>query len=365
MRHLDAEFGNPGSRTHSLGRAAAEAVDKAREQLSGLIQCAPEELIFTSGATESNNLAIRGLGEANSCSQGHIITSVTEHKSVLDPVHDLFRHGWSATVLPSSHSGRITSAQVEHAIQRDTRLVSIMWANNETGVINDIESISSLCQERGVILHVDAAQAVGKLPVSVAQIPVDMLSISAHKMYGPKGVGALFVRKSVQRQLRPLLHGGGQERGLRSGTVPVHQVVGLGTAADLARTYLKGDGPDRVRALRDLMLQLLVEELGDVQLNGDAEHRLPGNLNVWLPNCDTEALAMRCEEVAFSTGSACNSASLEPSYVIRAMTGSEKRASESARFGIGRDTSEADIRFAVEHISRHARDLRGLASLFE
>lgn len=361
LPYLTEEYGNAGSRTHDYGRRAAEAVAIAREAVAALVGASPPDVLFTSGATESNNLAIKGVCHPGQ-PPGHIVTSCTEHHAVLDVCEDLKQRGWAVTLLPSNPDGRVTVADVERAMRPETRLVTLMWANNEIGVINDIEGVAALCKTRGVLLHSDAAQAVGRLPIDVTALGVDLLSVSAHKMYGPKGVGALIATRRARKVMQPLQQGGGQERGLRPGTLPVHQVVGLGEATRLAARDVEDGRLVNVRWLRDTLLSRLRDGL-DLEVNGSIEHRLPGNLNVWLKGVDTEALAMRCTEVAFSTGSACTSASVEPSYVITALTSDAERAAQSARFGLGRFTTEEEVRVAAVAVIRHARALLAMSLL--
>ena len=358
LPYLQEEYGNASSQLHYYGRQAAKAVEVARGYIADLIGSEPGDVIFTSGATESNNLAIKGVCMARPEPE-HLITSCTEHHAVLDVCKDLERTGWSVTYLPSTPDGRVSLNHVLSAIRQNTRIVTIMWANNETGVLNDVGGISEACRSRGIFFHTDGAQVVGRIPINLSQTNIDLLSLSAHKVYGPKGIGALVVRGSARRAIHPILQGGGQERGLRPGTVAVHQVVGLGEAARLARNDLEKGEMERIRGLRDRFLAMLSASLS-LEVNGCMSERLPGNLNVWFPGCDSEALAMRCQEVAFSTGSACTSASVQPSYVITALTGDEQRAAESARFGFGRFSSEVEVENAAEAIISAVLDLRSL-----
>lgn len=361
LPYLGRVFGNPGSRTHRYGQRAAEAVADARTQLAEALGAHPSDVIFTSGATESNNLALHGLCPPGS--SGHIITSELEHHAVLDVCAALERSvgaaTWEVSYLPASRDGRVTADDVAQALRPDTKLVSIMWANNETGVINDIEAIAQLCRREQRWFHCDASQAFGRVPIEFSKIGVDLLSVSAHKVYGPKGVGALVATRTARRALTPLHQGGGQERGLRSGTLPVHQLVGLGEAARLAQQALKAGEGARVSALRDRLLHVLEASL-DLKLNGSWEHRLAGNLNLYLPGCDAEALAMRCTEVAFSTGSACTSDSLDPSYVILALTHDRLRAEQSIRLGLGRFTTEDEVDRAAAALVEHVQELTQL-----
>ncbi len=359
LPYLREDYGNAGSRSHVYGKSAADAVSAAREAVAALVGAEPDDVIFTSGATESNNLAIKGICHAD-VPPAHVVTSCMEHHAVLDVCRDLESHGWSVTYLPARAGGRVSGEDVVSALQPDTRLVTIMWANNETGVINDVPGLAAICRERRIFFHSDGAQVLGRLPVDLSCTGVDLLSVSAHKVYGPKGVGALVLRRSARRALRPLLNGGGQERGLRPGTIPVHQVVGLGEAARLAARDLEENDAARIANLRDQFLAALRTAV-PIEINGSMDHRLPGNLNLWFEGCDTEALMMRCREVAFSTGSACTSASLEPSYVISALTGNEQRAAESARFGFGRFTTEDEVVRAAEAVVHNVQELRSLS----
>ena len=359
LPYLYEEYGNASSKLHYYGRQAAKAIDSARENVASLVGSEPEDIIFTSGATESNNLAIKGICLARPEPE-HLITSCTEHHAVLDVCKDLERVGWSVTYLPSTSDGRLTVDNVLSAIRPNTRVITIMWANNETGVINDVCEIAEVCRNRGIFFHTDCAQAVGRIPIDLSQTNIDLLSLSAHKFYGPKGIGALVVRRSARRAIRPLLQGGGQERGIRPGTVAVHQVVGLGEAARLAAKDLKDGEMGRIAGLRDKFLAMLSSNVS-LQVNGSMSERLPGNLNVWFHGCDSQALAMRCHQVAFSTGSACTTDSIEPSYVITALTGDEQRAAESARFGFGRFSSEEELENAVEALTSAVLELRSLA----
>jgi cysteine desulfurase len=359
LPYLYEEYGNASSQLHYYGRQAAKAIDFARENVASLVGSEPEDIIFTSGATESDNLAIKGICLARPEPE-HLITSCTEHHAVLDVCKDLERAGWSVTYLPSTSDGRLTVDNVLSAIRPNTRVITIMWANNETGVINDVCGIAEVCRNRGIFFHTDCAQAVGRIPIDLSQTNIDLLSLSAHKFYGPKGIGALVVRRSARRAIRPLLQGGGQERGIRPGTVAVHQVVGLGEAARLAAKDLKDGEMGRIAGLRDKFLAMLSSNVS-LQVNGSMAERLPGNLNVWFHGCDSQALAMRCHQVAFSTGSACTTNSMQSSYVISALTGDEQRAAESARFGFGRFSSEEEIENAVEALANAVLELRSLA----
>lgn len=359
--YLNEDFGNPGSRTHPFGRRAAQAVADARTKLATALGAHPSDVVFTSGATESNNLALHGLCPPGT--RGHIITSRIEHHAVLDVCEALERPvgggAWNVTYLRPAADGRVSVDVIAEAITPETKLVSIMWANNETGVINDVERIGQLCREKKIWFHCDAAQAVGRVPVDLSGVSIDLLSVSSHKFYGPKGVGALLATRAARRALTPLHQGGGQERGLRSGTLPVHQIVGLGEAARLAQEALAGGEADRLRGLRDQLLERLQTAV-ELKLNGSLEHRLPGSLNVYFPGCDAEALAMRCTDVAFSTGSACTSDALDPSYVILALTQDRSRAEQSIRLGLGRFNTETEVRHAAASIIESVQEITAL-----
>ncbi|MSQ02730.1 MAG: IscS subfamily cysteine desulfurase [Myxococcales bacterium] len=363
---LGEVFGNAGSRNHAFGWAAQEAVERAREQVASLIGADPKEIIFTSGATESDNLAILGVAHFYKEKGKHLITQLTEHKAVLDACHALEKEGFEITYLPVATDGRIRLDELAAAIRPDTILVSIMWANNEVGVIQDITAIGKLCRERGVFFHTDAVQGIGKLPFDVASMNVDMASISAHKMYGPKGIGALYIRRGRPRiRLEPTMFGGGQERGIRSGTHAVHQIVGLGAACAVAAEAMRDGETVRIRELRDYLWARLQENLDELYLNGSWEHRLPGNLNVSFAFCEGEAMMMAIKDLAVSSGSACTSASLEPSYVLRAMGVDVELAHTSIRFGIGRFTTREEIDYAVQNITDKVRWLREMSPLYE
>jgi cysteine desulfurase len=355
----DGDFGNPGSATHRFGHRAAARVDVARAQVAALLSAEPDEIIFTSGATESNNLALLGIARANADRGGHIVTSRVEHKAVLDPCKRLEKEGFAVTHLSPDLSGRIDPNAVRAALRPDTVLVSIMFANNEIGVIQDIAAIGSICRERGIPFHSDAAQAVGKIAVDMRELPIDVLSFTAHKLYGPKGVGALYVRRSARPLLQAVTFGGGQERGLRPGTLATHQIVGLGAACELARTLQPGEAV-RLAALRD-RLWAGVNELEGVHLNGEGAPRLPAVLNFSVEGVEGESLVAGLNELAISTGSACNSASAEPSYVLRALGRDTQLAQSSLRFSLGRFTRDADINVAIAAVRREVRRLRALS----
>ncbi len=355
----EGEFGNPASRSHLYGWRAEEAVELARRQIADLIGADPREIVWTSGATEANNLAIKGLAQARADRGRHIVTSSIEHKAVLDPCAWLERQGWEVTRVDPDADGLAQPQRVASALRDDTVLVSIMHANNELGTVNDIAAIGALCRERGVVFHVDAAQSVGKLPVDLKTTPVDLLSLSAHKFYGPKGVGALYVRRHPELRLEAQIHGGGHERGLRSGTLPTHQIAGLGAAAALCAELLPEEGA-RLRGLRELLWEG-VRELPGVGLNGHPERRLPGHLSLHFAGLDGESLLVALKDLAVSSGSACTSASLEPSYVLRAMGLSDALAHASLRFTVGRFTAEEDVAQAVACIRHAVTRLQGLS----
>ncbi|MFN2327284.1 MAG: IscS subfamily cysteine desulfurase [Chromatocurvus sp.] len=353
---LDGVFGNAASRSHRYGWEAEMAVENARRDVADLIGADPREIVWTSGATESDNLAIKGVALQGD-GAGHIVTSAIEHKAVLDTCAHLETLGWQVTYLAPDANGCTTAEAVAGALRSDTRLVSIMHANNEIGTVNDIAAIAGVTREAGVVLHVDAAQSAGKLPVDVNALNVDLMSLSAHKMYGPKGVGALYVRRQPRVHLQAQMHGGGHERGMRAGTLATHQTVGMGTAARLAREELAEEAP-RLQRQRDRLWSAL-QDLGDVQLNGDARARLPGALNVSFGGVEGETLLLSLNDLAVSTGSACTSASLEPSYVLRALGVSDERAHSSLRLSLGRFTTDEEVEHAVARLSDCVRRLRG------
>jgi cysteine desulfurase len=359
-------FGNPASRNHSFGWTAQEAVEAARDQVADLIGATGKEIVWTSGATESNNLAIKGAAHYYADKGKHLITVATEHKAVLDSCHALERDGWETTYLGVGVDGRIDLDELRRTIRPDTVLVSVMFANNETGVIQPIAEIGTICRERGVLFHCDAVQATGKVPIDVSALNIDLLSMSAHKMYGPKGMGALYIRRGRPRvRLTPIIDGGGHERGMRSGTLPVHQIVGMGKAAELAKADLTNGGIDRVRGMRDRLWVGLQANLDELYLNGSWEHRVPNNLNVSFAYVEGEAMMMGIKDIACSSGSACTSASLEPSYVLRAMSVEVELAHSSIRFGIGRFNTDAEIDFALELVTEKVRWLREMSPLYE
>jgi cysteine desulfurase len=362
VKYLDfnSEFGNPASRSHFYGWMAEEAVEEARNQVADLVGADSREIVWTSGATESNNLAIKGVAENYAPEDCHIITSATEHKAVLDPVVHLQQQGYEVSIIQPDSSGVITKAAVEAELRPNTRLVSVMAVNNETGVINPVEEIAQLCEQVGVYFHVDAAQAMGKVPLNVEKLPVTLLSMSAHKFYGPKGVGALYVRRRSTLKLLPQMHGGGHERGMRSGTLPTHQLVGIGKAAQILSEEA-GTEIEKLERLRDRLWQGISESLADVSINGDKALRSPAHLNVCFHGVDGEALMMGLRSLAVSSGSACMSATVAPSYVLKAMGLSDQDAHGSIRFSVGRYTSEADIDNAVSAITEAVTSLRTVA----
>jgi cysteine desulfurase len=354
-----AEYGNAASVLHVFGRRAEARVEAARAQVAALIGAQPTAIVFTSGATESNNLAILGVARANADRGRHIVTSRIEHKAVLDPCKQLEREGFSVTYLTPDANGSITPDSVRAVLRPDTTLVSIMHVNNETGVVQDIRAIGAICRERGVPFHTDAAQSVGKLLIQIEEMPVDLLSFTAHKLYGPQGIGALYVRPAVRPLLRPISFGGGQERGLRPGTLPLHQIVGFGVACEIAARALRTE-PARVAALRD-RLWSAIQRIGGVDLNGEGAPRLAEILNVSFEGVEGESLVTGLGSLAVTTGSACNSASGEPSYVLRALGRSTQRAQSSLRFSLGRHTTERDIDRAGEAVTREVARLRAVS----
>jgi cysteine desulfurase len=356
----DGVYGNAASLMHEPGRRAAAAVDAARAELAALLGAQPSELVFTSGATEADNLAILGAARYFRDRGRHVVTTRIEHKAVLDAAARLEREGIEVTRLEPDAEGRIHPDAVAAALRDDTLLASVMWVNNETGVVNDVAAIGRLCRERGVLFHVDAAQAVGKLPVDLAQLPVDFLALTAHKFYGPKGVGALYIADRPGVQVEPLLYGGGQERGLRPGTLPVHQIVGLGAAAARAREALPEEA-DRLEGLRERLTAGLTA-VADVYVNGAGAERIPGIVNVSVAGVDGESLFASLEPLAVASGSACNTTSGEPSYVLRALGRDDRLAGASVRFSLGRYTSEDEVDRAVGIFTRAVERLRRIAA---
>src|SRR5208282_3671481 len=356
-------FGNPASRSHSYGWDAEEAVELARKQVAQLVGADPKEIVWTSGATESNNLAIAGAARFHRDKGRHLITMTTEHKAVLDTMRHLEREGFSVSYLPPQPNGLLDLERLADAIRPDTVLASVMHVNNEIGVIQDLAAIGDLCRSRGVLLHVDAAQATGKVTIDLESLPVDLMSFSAHKTYGPKGIGALYVRRKPRVRIEALIHGGGHERGMRSGTLATHQIVGMGEAFRIAREEMAVDN-ERARALRDKLLVAL-SALDETYVNGDLEARVPHNLNMSFNFVEGESLMMAMKDIAVSSGSACTSASLEPSYVLRALGRPDELAHSSIRFSVGRFTTEADVDTTVELVTRNVRKLRDLSPLWE
>ena len=361
--YLREQFGNPASRSHMYGWEAEKAVEEAREHVAALVNADPREIIWTSGATESNNLALKGAAHFYKTKGKHIITVKTEHKAVLDTVRELERQGFEATYLEPGPDGLITVEQLEAAIRPDTILVSVMFVNNEIGVIQPIAEIGELCRSKGIVFHSDAAQATGKVAIDLEKLKVDLMSFSAHKTYGPKGIGALYVRRKPRVRLEAQMHGGGHERGLRSGTLAPHQIVGMGEAFRLAKEEMDSE-LQRIGALRDRLAKGLME-MEEVYVNGDMEHRVPHNLNVSFNFVEGESLIMAIKGIAVSSGSACTSASLEPSYVLRALGRSDELAHSSIRFTIGRFTQEEDIDFTIKLIKDKVAKLRELSPLWE
>lgn len=362
------KHGNASSRNHSFGWSADDAVDLAREQVASLIKANPKEIIWTSGATESNNLAIKGVARFYGSEGGkgkHIVTCVNEHKAVIDPCKRLETEGYDVTWLRPGTDGVITAEQVKEAIREDTILVTLMWANNEIGTINEIPEIGKLCKEKGIIFHTDATQYVGKLDVDVEAAGIDLLSCSAHKMYGPKGVGALYVRRRRPRvRLSPIIDGGGHERGMRSGTLNVTGIVGMGKAAEIAQAELEEES-QRLRKLRDKLENGIVSQLEGVAVNGHPEKRLPHTANISFAWVEGESLMMAIKEIAVSSGSACTSASLEPSYVLKNIGIGDDLAHSSIRFGLGRFTTEEEIDYTIEHMVAGVNKLREMSPLYE
>ena len=361
---ITEEFGNPASRSHPYGWTAEKAVEEARRHVADLVNADPKEIVWTSGATESNNLAIKGIAEFYSKDKGkHIITVATEHKAVIDAFRELERIGYEATYLTPEPNGLINIEKFKAAIRPDTVLASVMFVNNEIGVIQDINSLGNICREHNVIFHVDAAQATGKVDIDLTKLPVDVMSFSAHKTYGPKGIGALYVRRKPRIRLQAQMHGGGHERGMRSGTLATHQIVGMGEAFKIAKEEMH-DENKRIKKLHDQLLQGLTE-IEEVYVNGDLTHRVPHNLNISFNYVEGESLIMAIKDIAVSSGSACTSASLEPSYVLRALGRSDELAHSSIRFSIGRYTTEEDINHAIGLLKQKIGKLRELSPLWE
>jgi len=358
-------YGNAASRSHAYGWEAEAAVEESREQIAAIIGASPKEVIFTSGATESNNLAIKGVAAMYKKKGTHVVTQATEHKAVLDTCKRLERDGFQVTYLPVDNYGQVHAEQVKEALTDKTILVSIMAANNEIGTLQPVKAIGKLCKEKGVLFHTDAVQAVGKVPLDVEDMGIDLLSLTAHKIYGPKGVGALYVRKKDPRvRLEPQIDGGGHERGMRSGTLAVPMIVGLGTACDIARREMPEETA-RTFALRERLRKGIMDKLPESYLNGHPTDRLPGNANISFAYVEGEGLMMGIKDVAVSSGSACTSASLEPSYVLRALGVGDELAHSSIRFGIGRFNTEAEVDFVVGLVTREVSRLREMSPLYE
>ena len=357
------QFGNPASRSHEFGWKAEGAVEQARKDVAQLINANPKEIIWTSGATESDNLAIKGAAHFYHKKGKHIVTLKTEHKAVLDSCRQLEREGYDVTYMDPEPSGLLDLKKFTDTLRDDTVLVSIMHVNNEIGVIQDIEAIGEICREQKIIFHVDAAQSAGKIPIDTEKLKVDLMSFSAHKIYGPKGVGALYVRRKPRVRLEAQIHGGGHERGLRSGTLPTHQIVGMGEAFRIAREEMVEEEA-RIRLLRDRLWNSL-NDMEEVYLNGDMDHRVPGNLNVSFNFVEGESLIMALKDMAVSSGSACTSSSLEPSYVLRALGRNDELAHSSIRFSIGRFTTEEEVDYVAELLREKVTKLRDLSPLWD
>jgi cysteine desulfurase len=360
---ITEHFGNPASRSHSFGWTAEEAVEEARDEVAKLVNADPREIVWTSGATESNNLAIKGASHFYSTKGKHILTVSTEHKCVIDSFRELEREGYTATYLEPEPNGLVDLEKFKKAIRPDTVLASVMFVNNEIGVIQDIEALGNICREQKVVFHVDAAQATGKVDIDLEKLPVDLMSFSAHKTYGPKGIGALYVRRKPRIRIEAQMHGGGHERGMRSGTLATHQIVGMGEAFRIARIEMQLEN-ERIRKLRDKLLHGL-QDMEEVYVNGDLKHRIPHNLNISFNYVEGESLIMAVKDIAVSSGSACTSASLEPSYVLRALGRSDELAHSSIRFSIGRFTTEADVDFTIQLLKEKIHKLRELSPLWD
>ncbi|SPJ16729.1 cysteine desulfurase used in synthesis of Fe-S cluster (tRNA 4-thiouridine sulfurtransferase) [Burkholderiales bacterium] len=360
---LTQDFGNPASRSHSFGWTAEQAVEQARAEVAALIGADHREIVWTSGATESNNLALKGVARFLEKKGKHLITLATEHKAVLDTMRELEREGFDVTYLPVNPDGLIDPAQFAEAIRTDTILASAMFVNNEIGVIQDIATLGEICRARGVLFHVDAAQATGKVQIDLSRLKVDLMSLSAHKTYGPKGIGALYVRRKPRVRLEAQMHGGGHERGMRSGTLATHQIVGMGEAFRIARLAMAEEN-ERIRGLRDRLLQGLAD-LDAVHINGDMDQRVPHNLNISFNFVEGESLMMAIKDIAVSSGSACTSASLEPSYVLRALGLPDELAHSAIRFSLGRYTTAQEVDSAIKLIKHSVNRLREMSPLWE
>jgi cysteine desulfurase len=361
--YLTEKFGNPASRSHSYGWVADEAVERARAQVAELVNADPKEIVWTSGATESNNLALKGAAHFYSGKGKHIVTMMTEHKAVLDTVRELERQGFSATYLDPKADGLLDLDVFKAALRPDTIIVSVMLVNNEIGVVQDIAAIGEICRDKGILLHVDAAQATGKVTIDLATLKVDLMSFSAHKTYGPKGIGALYVRRKPRVRIEAQMHGGGHERGMRSGTLATHQIVGMGEAFRIANEEMASEN-ERIRMLRDRLWRGLCE-MEEVHLNGDMEQRVPHNLNVSFNYVEGESMIMAVKDLAVSSGSACTSASLEPSYVLRALGRSDELAHSSIRFSVGRFTTVEEVDYVVALMKDKIGKLRELSPLWD
>ena len=361
--YLVENFGNPASRSHSFGWVAEAAVEEAREEVARLVNADPKEIVWTSGATESNNLAIKGAANFYSGKGKHLITVKTEHKAVLDTCRELERQGFEVTYLDVKENGLLDLDVFKAALRPDTILVSVMFVNNEVGVIQPIAEIGEICREKGIIFHVDAAQATGKVEIDLSSLKVDLMSFSAHKTYGPKGIGALYIRRKPRVRLEAQMHGGGHERGFRSGTLPTHQIVGMGEAFRIAREEMASENK-RIGALRDKLLKGL-SDIEHVYINGDLAHRVPHNLNISFAYVEGESMLMAIKDLAVSSGSACTSASLEPSYVLRALGRDDELAHSSIRFTIGRFNTEEEINYAIKLLHEKIGKLRELSPLWE
>lgn len=364
LPHLTTHYGNPHSRTHSYGWEAEAAVDKARSHIADLIGADPREIIFTSGATESNNMVVKGVATFYKSRKKHIVTTQTEHKCVLDSCRWLQQRGFEVTYLPVGKDGLVDLDLMRDSIREDTSLVSVMAVNNEIGVVQPLKEIGQLCREKKAFFHTDAAQMVGKLPMNVDDMNIDLMSLSGHKIYGPKGIGALYLRRRPRVRIEPQMSGGGQERGLRSGTLPTPLVVGMGEAARISKEEMDYD-LERVTMLSKRLYDGVVQRVPEVVLNGSKDHRFPGNLNMSFAYVEGESLLMALKDVAVSSGSACTSASLEPSYVLRALGVEDDMAHTSIRFGIGRFTTEQEVEYAIGLAAKHVKRLREMSPLWE
>jgi len=363
MTYLTEHFGNPASRSHPFGWEAEKAVEEARGHVAALMNADPREIVWTSGATEGNNLAIKGAAQFYKTKGKHLITQKTEHKAVLDTCRELERQGFEVTYLETEQNGLVDLEKFKAAIRPDTILVSIMMVNNEIGVIQPVNEIGEICRAKGIIFHCDAVQAAGKVEIDTTRLKVDLLTLTAHKMYGPKGIGALYVRRKPRVRIEAQIHGGGHERGFRSGTLATHQIAGFGEAARIAKLEMATDN-ERIRALRDKLWNSL-KEMEEVYVNGDMERRIPGNLNVSFNFVEGESLIMAIKDIAVSSGSACTSASLEPSYVLRALGRSDELAHSSIRFTLGKYTTEEEVDYAADLLKRKITKLRELSPLWE